>query len=171
MTARVARTVALGAGVLLLALIATFSVLRLTGLWERMVPPMPRRTIDFATLEPGGKPNRYLVCPPGLCERAVPDAAAPIYPVPAGRLREAFLSLLEREPSVVVESDDGEVLELVQRTPLMRWPDRITIRLLPLGPAESTLAVYSRSTYGRSDLGANRRRITGWLDRLPASLP
>ncbi len=37
------------------------------------------------------------------------------------------------------------------------------------GPSVTgTLAIYSRSVYGRSDFGANKRRITDWLARLSA---
>jgi uncharacterized protein (DUF1499 family) len=34
----------------------------------------------------------------------------------------------------------------------------------------STLAIYSRSLIGRSDLGVNRARVTRWLAALEASL-
>ncbi len=37
-----------------------------------------------------------------------------------------------------------------------------------LGKDRSTLAIYSRSVYGRSDFGANEGRITDWLARLSA---
>ena len=54
------------------------------------------------------------------------------------------------------------------RTPIVRWPDWVTVRFIPLGEDQSTLAIYSRSVYGRKDFGTNERRITDWLARLSA---
>ena len=48
----------------------------------------------------------------------------------------------------------------------MRYPDSITVRFLPLEEGRSTLAIYSRSHYGRSDFGVNKERVDGWLASL-----
>jgi len=56
--------------------------------------------------------------------------------------------------------------DLVQRSALFRFPDTVSIEVIPLGDSRSTLAIYSRSTYGYSDLGVNRKRIERWLARL-----
>jgi uncharacterized protein (DUF1499 family) len=37
---------------------------------------------------------------------------------------------------------------------------------VPVGDSRSTLAIYSRSQLGRSDLGVNLARIERWLDKL-----
>lgn len=165
------KAMAIGVGGVIAIVVVGFGVLRATGLWDRLLPPAPRQPIDFATLEPGERPNRYLVCPAGLCERATLHAASPVFPVPAAALAAAVRDVLARQPALVIESDAGDVLDVVQRTPLMRWPDRITLRIVPLGPTESGIAIFSRSTYGRSDLGANERRVRAWLDELAATLP
>ena len=39
------------------------------------------------------------------------------------------------------------------------------------GEAESALILYSRSVYGRSDFGVNRKRLLSWLAALDGSLP
>ncbi len=161
---------AIGVGVVAALVLVGFGVMRVTGLWDRLLPPAPRQPIDFPTLEPGDRPNRYLVCPEDFCARSAPDAISPVFRVPVAVLAAAFRELLARQPALVIEGNEIDRLELVQRTPLMRWPDRITVRFLPLGPDSSTLAIYSRSTYGHSDLGANERRITAWLEQLAASL-
>jgi len=36
--------------------------------------------------------------------------------------------------------------------------------------SDSTLVLWSRSVYGRSDLGVNRRRLTAWLGALDTTL-
>jgi uncharacterized protein (DUF1499 family) len=54
----------------------------------------------------------------------------------------------------------------IQRSALFRFPDVITVELVTLAPDRSSLAIYSRSRYGRSDFGVNRRRVLRWLSRL-----
>jgi uncharacterized protein (DUF1499 family) len=56
--------------------------------------------------------------------------------------------------------------DYIQRTELMRYPDSITVRFIPLADGQSTLAIYSRSHYGRSDFGVNQARIRAWLAAL-----
>jgi len=53
--------------------------------------------------------------------------------------------------------------DYIQRTALMRYPDSITVRFIALGSNRSTLGIYSRSHYGKSDLGVNEARIRAWL--------
>lgn len=123
--------------------------------------------IDFATLELATSPNQYLVCAAELCQ-AEANRAPPSFDVPAVSLREAWFQVVSEEPRVrLVESDD-DLLQyaFVQRSAVFRFPDRITVRFLPLADGRSTLAVYSRSIYGYSDLGVNRRRVERWLTAL-----
>ena len=54
----------------------------------------------------------------------------------------------------------------IQRTALVRYPDSITVRFIALGNNRSTLAIYSRSHYGKSDFGVNEARIRSWLSAL-----
>jgi uncharacterized protein (DUF1499 family) len=64
------------------------------------------------------------------------------------------------------ESNDGWQFDYVQRTAYWRLPDIITVRFIETEHGRSTLAVYSRSVYGHSDLGANKARIEAWLAKL-----
>ncbi len=70
--------------------------------------------------------------------------------------------------AVTKMASSEDTLDLVARTLFVRWPDWVTVRFIPLGEKRSTLAIYSRSVYGRSDFGANKNRITNWLARLSA---
>ncbi len=58
----------------------------------------------------------------------------------------------------------------VVRSAVWNFPDIVAVQVLPRGPGSSTLALYSRSLYGHSDLGVNRRRIEAWLAALSASI-
>jgi uncharacterized protein (DUF1499 family) len=46
---------------------------------------------------------------------------------------------------------------------VLRFPDVITVEFVPLGDDRSSLAVDSRSRYGRGDFGVNRGRVSKWL--------
>ena len=44
--------------------------------------------------------------------------------------------------------------------------DPVTVEFVALAPDRSSLALYSRARYGRSDFGVNRGRVLRWLSRL-----
>ena len=133
------------------------------------VGELPR--IDFATLERTSKPNQYVVCPPGLCNTKV-DTESPAFDVPIDSLRAAWHQVAIAEPRVELLGEDSErqVFDYVQRSRLVRYPDIITVQFLAAGDGGSTLAIYSRSIYGRSDFSVNRNRITDWLAKLQSKL-
>jgi uncharacterized protein (DUF1499 family) len=126
--------------------------------------PVHLTAIDFHTLTRSNRPNQYLVCPLNLCT-TMPDAVSPVYEVPVTMLRERWLSLLAQQPRLeqIAVSKDGWQYDFIQHSRLLRFPDSITLRFLPLGEQRSTLAIYSRSHYGYTDFGVNRKRVETWL--------
>jgi uncharacterized protein (DUF1499 family) len=121
--------------------------------------------IEFPTLVRPGTPNTYLVCPPDLC--AMPaDAVSPSFRLPADRLYDLIRRTLPSQPRTIIvqEQPDRRRLVLVQRSLVFRFPDTITIQVFDLPDGNSTLAIYSASKYGRSDLGVNKARVTKWLE-------
>ncbi len=66
------------------------------------------------------------------------------------------------------EARDGRI-EAVARTPLMRFPDDITIRIRAL-PDQARVDIRSASRYGRHDFGANARRIRQFAAALQEQL-
>ncbi|MBU6155409.1 MAG: DUF1499 domain-containing protein [Alphaproteobacteria bacterium] len=130
----------------------------------------PLSRIDFATLVRPRSPNTFLLAPDGLCAAAPVDRKASIYALPAARLRQAFLRVALATPRVshVLSDDVGLYDNLVARSALLRFPDLIAARFVEAGGEKSTLAVYSRSVYGHSDLGVNRKRVLGWIEELRA---
>ncbi len=127
--------------------------------------------IDFASLRLGPRPNQFLMCPPDLCA-APGNAESLVFEVPAARLRERWREVVSARPGVelVVESTDGWQLDYVARSARLRFPDLVTVRFVSLAPERSTLAVYSRALYGRSDFGVNRTRTEGWLAAIVSGL-
>ena len=137
---------------------------------EIVFGPIDRSAVDFATIDTTGRENTYLVCPPGLCGQE-PDRESPVFPVAATSLRNQWFEMIGNQPRTDWIATDEEIqqYDFLQRTALMRYPDTITVRFIPLEEDRSTLAIFSRSHYGRSDFGVNQERIDSWLDALGGS--
>lgn len=136
------------------------------GVWPFLWGSVDHVPTDFRTLVPPGARKYWLVCPPGLNPAA--DAVSPVFTVPPARLRAAINALLDREGARRLIGGDAQI-EVEVRTPALRFPDWVAIRVLPASEG-STLAIYSRSVYGGSDFGTNRRRVEAWLTALRAAL-
>ena len=124
--------------------------------------------MDFQTLElTSWKRNQYLVSPNNYCG-ARAHLASPTYDLSVEELRERWMTMIASQPRIKTGKADEEAMqyELIQRTKIMRFPDIITVRFIPLEQRRSTLAVYSRSRYGRRDFGVNEDRVRTWLGAL-----
>lgn len=123
--------------------------------------------VDFQTLERRTSPNDALACPPDFC-RAKSDLSPPNFAMNARDLRKTMDKVLELEPRLTLVHRDDETLtdRYVQRTALLQFPDTIVVHYIDRPQGHSTLAIYSRSKIGYSDLGANRARIERWLKEL-----
>ncbi|WP_448203290.1 DUF1499 domain-containing protein [Azospirillum sp. sgz302134] len=150
-----------------LAYLVLAAVVGRDGVWATLFGPGSRAPVDFATLVPPDSPNRYLVCPPRACTRA--DAESPVYPVPPDRLRAAWLGVIEKHRANVLSSG-GEQIEAEVRTPWLRFPDLVTVRIIPEADGRSSFAVYSRSLYGYSDMGVNAARVKAWVAEVEAGV-
>jgi uncharacterized protein (DUF1499 family) len=161
----------LGLGLILGMLLVT-AVIGRERLLTLIYGPIAFATIDFRTLQRHARPNQYLVCPPHVCA-TTPDVGSPTYNIAATVLRDAWLAMINQQPRVegCAVSEDELQCDVVQRSRLLRFPDTITVRFIPLSPTTSTLAIYSRSHYGYSDFGVNRRRIETWLASLRERVP
>lgn len=125
--------------------------------------------IDFETLTLKASPNQYLIAPDGLCQNATPHAQAPVFSVPVSALQEAWRQMLSEQPRIEpVEADETlQQYEVIQRSLIFRFPDRVTVRFIPVADGSgTTVAVYSRSEVGYSDLGVNKKRVAAWLAAL-----
>ena len=126
--------------------------------------------VNFETLVRRSRPNDALACPADLCRTARPDIVPPLYPISAERLREIVAGIAREDPETqIVYSARGEDQDrYVARTRLMRFPDTINVRIIPIAADAATVAIYSRSQIGYSDMGMNRKRIERWLDGIAA---
>ncbi|HJR22889.1 MAG TPA: DUF1499 domain-containing protein [Dongiaceae bacterium] len=127
--------------------------------------------IDFATLERGPDANQYLLCPKGMCT-AETDGEAPVFDVPVEQLQVAWDEMLAEQPRLQVLRREVTNIQIdyVQRSRLLRFPDLVTVRFVPIDDMHSTVAIYSRSVYGQGDMGVNRLRVEEWLARVKAKV-
>ncbi len=71
----------------------------------------------------------------------------------------------------VAEDEVALTARYVQRTALLGFPDTIVVRFVAVGAERSSIALYSRSKFGYSDLGANKARLERWLAALAREVP
>ena len=163
----IAGRIAIGLAALLL--IASALVLGLRVYFGRTAEDRLRlgEDITIAALRGPLAPNAFLACPPGYC--VVTEAApSPVFAFSADRLAAYWAQMIAGEPRLVQIAAEPEQRRsvLIQRSKLLRFPDLVTVEFVALGPDHSSLALYSRARYGRSDFGVNRRRVLRWLSRL-----
>lgn len=125
------------------------------------------QAVDFPNLVLTPNPNQFLVCPADYCA-AKPHLISPVFDYSVDVLRQRWTAMLATQPSIETGAADEGALQydFIQRTDLMRYPDSITVRFIPLETGRSTFAIYSRSHYGRNDFGVNEARIRAWLAAL-----
>ena len=163
----------LSIGVLFVVVVA--AVLLFTPFGERPLTALFTvgnvESVDFAELRLTDKPNQFLMCPTGFCV-ASPHADSPVLDVSVEQLREHWREVLALQPRVelLAEDEEGQQFDYVQRSERFRFPDLITVRFISVSSSQSTLAIYSRSVYGKSDFSVNRERIDAWLKTLREGL-
>ncbi len=124
--------------------------------------------ISFKSLKRPPKPNTCLAAPDHHCLAAEPDFAPPEFAVTPQDLFSKLNDLVaaERQWSKVESDPEGLRLKFVATTGLMRFKDDVDIEVIPIDESRSTLAIYSRSRVGYSDLGTNRKRVDKLIERV-----
>ena len=127
--------------------------------------PIPA-PIEFSHLVRPATPNTALAAPAGF--QPTPDIVTRRYDVPPARLYALVRRVALAQPRtwLQVAYDDRMQAHFVARSQVFNFPDLIAAQVNPDG----TLVLWSRSVYGRSDLGVNRRRLKTWLAALDRAL-
>jgi hypothetical protein len=130
--------------------------------------PVPA-LMDMTKIERPTTPNTFLAGPASM--RPTPDEVIGEQNLPASVLYEKIRVLLGAQPRTFVAAEYPVQLQIhyVVRSKLMNYPDLVTVQVDAGGADRSTLVIWSRSVYGRGDLGVNRDRTTSWLALLQQS--
>jgi uncharacterized protein (DUF1499 family) len=125
--------------------------------------------VDFETFTRATTPNTALACPSGFCRSVVADFDPGVFPGSDEELRKRFTEFVLAQPRVVPvyrHAQPGLPTQdrYVQRSAIMSFPDTINVRFIALSDTTSTLAIYSRSQIGYSDMGVNLARIRLWTN-------
>lgn len=122
--------------------------------------------IDFAHLVRPASPNTALAAPAGF--EPSPDIVTRRYDMPPAALFAAIRRVALAQPRSFpqVEYPDALQAHFVSRSAWLNFPDLIAVQVTP----ESGLILWSRSVYGHSDFGVNRKRLHTWLAALDAAL-
>jgi uncharacterized protein (DUF1499 family) len=130
-------------------------------------PPM----MDVAHIVRPGTPNTALAAPAGFAP--APDIVTPVYHVPAERLFAVVREVAADQPRTYQAALYPEQLQAhyVARSAVFNFPDLVMVQIRANSPDSSDLILFSRSVYGRGDLGVNRKRAETWLDALDKKLP
>ena len=160
---KTASTVLLILAALAAAAVAAFLLAGPARVWRVFGDP-DLGPVVFETLQRRTTPNDALACRPQLCAAAA-DIEAPVIPLTPAELFPIVsdaVSAESRLEQVAADPDQG-TLRFVQRSPLMRFPDTIDVKLVPLAEGGTVVLLYSRSQLGREDMGVNRERIERWV--------
>ena len=130
--------------------------------------------VDPTTAAPTGNPNWFRVTPDSAPADRHPerDASAPVFDVAVPELAEAFDSvvLAEDRVEVVAGSAAEGFVTYVQRSTFFAFPDFVSVTFTDVTDGGSSFAVFSRSQYGKSDLGVNEKRVRRWVAATQAEL-
>jgi uncharacterized protein (DUF1499 family) len=133
------------------------------NLFGQGVAGLPRpEPLDFQQLVLPSSPNAAFAAPPGFPVQAQLDT--PLFPVPPEQLFETMKALAVTFPRTWLLADwpDLKQAQWVERSAMLGFPDIIVAQAVPR-ESGSGLLLYSRSRYGWSDFGVNRKRVEKWI--------
>ncbi|QHQ34925.1 DUF1499 domain-containing protein [Algicella marina] len=153
----------------IMLIVILVGILAITGYGVYFIRTVPHDPavwhVDPRTVPQSPTPNSFRAAPSVITDQPI-DMELPTYAVPAASLAEAFDTFVMEQPRVerVAGSVEAGWITYVQRSETLAFPDYITVQFYDLADTQtSTLAIYSRSRFGHSDMGVNKARVEAWL--------
>lgn len=128
----------------------------------------PASALNFASITQLPERNNIRdahFCTEGLCDESKTDGIWPIYQGDFAHFQADFLKtvqLIEPETRLITMADQPDnSFRVLTFSPNFRFPDIIDIQLLPVpdSTTEFGVSVFARALIGKSDLGANKKRL------------
>ena len=116
--------------------------------------------LDFQALTRPKSPNTFLLAPAGFADQAGPDEAGPVFDCSPENLFgqvEALVAMRKDWQLKALDAQTGRI-SFIAVSKLFKFKDDIDVAILPVD-GKSTLAIYSASRVGYSDMGANAKRV------------
>ncbi|MEM9760937.1 MAG: DUF1499 domain-containing protein [Pseudomonadota bacterium] len=136
-------------------------VLSVAGLWVRATDHDPEIWhADPTTAARTGQPNDFLAAPLNSTQAPI-DLALSTAPEEPLAAFDRVAMAAPRTEIVAGSVGDGHIT-YVQRSALFGFPDYVSVKRV-VGPEGATIAAWSRSRFGHSDLGVNEQRLAAWL--------
>lgn len=122
--------------------------------------------MDLTRIERPTTPNTVLAGPADL--QPTPDLVTTAQQLPAASLYGKARAVFDHQPRTYVAAAFPAQLQVhyVVRSAVLNFPDLVTVQVDAVDADHSILVIWSRSVYGRNDLGVNRARTTAWLAAL-----
>lgn len=131
------------------------------------MPRMPD-LIEFPALKRPSRPNNWLVAPAGFAGMAGVNEDAPVFSKSPKQVFDVVMDLVLERIEWRLRASDPDTLRIsfVAVTPLMKFKDDVYVQAVPVegDPARSSVAVYSASRIGYSDMGTNAKRVKELLE-------
>jgi uncharacterized protein (DUF1499 family) len=127
--------------------------------------------MDISHIVRPARPNTALAAPAGFSP--APDIVTPAYHLPPGTLFALARAVATGQPNTFQAALYPDQLQAhyVARSGVFNFPDLITVQVRQETPETSDLIIWSRSVYGETDFGVNRKRIQAWVGALDTKLP
>lgn len=127
--------------------------------------------VEIATVNKTPLPNQYLICPDGYCDE-VADHTAPIFNVSVDKIREVLSGIETADANFSSVNSDADDLrkKFIWRSPFWRFPNLISVEIIPLENERSTIAIYAQAQLGQSDLGANKAFVDELLRKISSQI-
>ena len=143
--------------VILVVILCIISVLA----YIRFAPNNPKKWhVNPSSAETTGKPNEF---------RLANDSAL-IYDISALELSKLVGEFIESQEhgKILAQSTDKTHTTYIQRSKLIGYPDYISVEITAKGNNQSKIEILSRSRFGYSDLGVNKKRINNLIAAIDA---
>ncbi|MGB3736440.1 MAG: DUF1499 domain-containing protein [Ilumatobacter sp.] len=123
--------------------------------------------VDPTSAPPTGNPNWYRLTPDSApADRDTQrDGSSPVFAVDVAALAAAFdaVALGDERVEVIAGSATDGFVTYMQRSALFGFPDFVSVAFVDVDGG-SSLSIFSRSQFGKSDLNVNEKRVKKWVE-------